>query len=226
MLKQAGLSVVELLVGVAIGLFLLGGAAKLFVDSIGDSRRLIVETRVNQDLRAAADLIARDLRRSGYWQNALAAAAPALPPASAPSNPYAAVAVTGAASSASLTYSFSRDDEGAENDAINTAGANENFGFRLSGNAVQTRATGGWQEVTDPSAVVVTRFAITPVVLDVPLGQFCTPACAAGAVGCPFVQVRRYDIVLAGRSAGSDNIVREIRESVRLRNDAPISACP
>ena len=72
--RQAGLSLVELLVGATIGLFLVGGAAKLFIDSIGDTRRMIIETRVNQDLRAAADLMARDLRRAGYWQGALAGA--------------------------------------------------------------------------------------------------------------------------------------------------------
>jgi type IV pilus assembly protein PilW len=216
-LKQTGLSLVELLVGVAVGLLLLGGAAKLFVDSVSDSRRLIVETRVNQDLRAAADLIARDLRRSGYWQEALAAAAPS-PPASAASNPYAAVTVTGAASSAELTYSFSRDAVAAENNAINTAGPNENFGFRLEGGAIRTQtADGVWQEVTDPGAVVVTRFAVTPSVTNV--------SSAANGVGCPVVQVRRYDIVIGGRSPGDDNIVREIRESVRLRNDG-YTPCP
>jgi type IV pilus assembly protein PilW len=216
MLKQRGLSVVELLVGAAVGLFLLGGAAKLFVDSVSDSRRLIVETRVNQDLRAAADLIARDLRRAGYWQNALSAAAPA----SAVANPYGAVAVTGAASSAQLTYSFSRD----ANDVVD---ANEAFGFRLAGNAVQTQVNNGsWQQVTDPTAVAVTQFAVTPVLRDVSLGHLCTPMCAVGSPGCPSMQVRSYDIVLVGRAATDNNVVREIRESVRLRNDVPPPACP
>ena len=72
--RQSGLSLVELLVGAAIGLFLVGGATKLFIDTLDDSRRLIIETRVNQDLRAASDLVARDLRRAGYWPNALQAA--------------------------------------------------------------------------------------------------------------------------------------------------------
>ena len=67
---QRGLSIVELLIGLAIGLFIVGGAIKLFVDNLTNNRRLLLETRVNQDLRAAADLIARDLRRAGYWRNA------------------------------------------------------------------------------------------------------------------------------------------------------------
>ena len=58
------------MVGVAVGLFVAGGAAKLFVDNLSNNRRMLVETRINQDLRAATDLIARDLRRAGYWRNA------------------------------------------------------------------------------------------------------------------------------------------------------------
>jgi type IV pilus assembly protein PilW len=213
MLKQRGLSVVELLVGVAVGLFLLGGAAKLFVDSVTDSRRLIVETRVNQDLRAAADLIARDLRRAGYWENALDTV-PTPPPASAPSNPYAGVAVSGGASSAEVTYKYEKDP------------ASEDTGFRLSGNAIQVRIGGNWQQVTDPTAVIVTQFAVTPVVRDVSLGHFCTPMCTSGSPGCPSTQVRSYDIVLVGRAATDNNVVRQIRESVRLRNDVLPPLCP
>ena len=69
---QRGLSIVELLVGIAVGLFVVGGAIKLMVDNLTNNRRMLVETRVNQDLRAAADLIVRDLRRAGYWQDAQA----------------------------------------------------------------------------------------------------------------------------------------------------------
>jgi prepilin peptidase dependent protein B len=64
--RQRGLSIIELMVGVAIGMFIIGGAIKLFVDMFGNNRRLLIETRVNQDLRATADIIARDLRRAGY----------------------------------------------------------------------------------------------------------------------------------------------------------------
>jgi Tfp pilus assembly protein PilW len=67
------MSIVELLVGVAVGLLIIGGATKLFVDYLVSTRRSLVETRVNQDLRAAADLIARDappigkVRQAASW---------------------------------------------------------------------------------------------------------------------------------------------------------------
>ncbi|NJK42625.1 MAG: hypothetical protein HC937_02780 [Aquincola sp.] len=84
--RQRGLSVVELLIGAAVGLFIVGGAIALLVNQLRDNRVLLLETRVNQDLRSAADLVARDVRRAGYWGNALAGAV--FPAAS---NPYRAV---------------------------------------------------------------------------------------------------------------------------------------
>jgi len=34
---------------------------------LGDNRRLLLEAQMQQDMRTAADLISRDLRRAGYW---------------------------------------------------------------------------------------------------------------------------------------------------------------
>ena len=65
-----GLSLVEMMVGIAVGLFIVAGASLVTVNQISDNRRLTLETQVQQDLRAAADLVARDLRRAGYWGKA------------------------------------------------------------------------------------------------------------------------------------------------------------
>lgn len=214
---QRGLSLVELLVGSAIGLVLVGGASKLFVDSMDDSRRIIIETRVHQDLRAAADLVARDLKRAGYWANALQGVA--YPPLD---NPYRIAAPTAASGPASqVDYAFARDADNAVN------ATTEQFGFRLQDNAIRVLNGGTWQQLTDPGTVVITQFSVTPVTRVVSLGHFCSPVCAPGSAGCPAVSVRRFDIVLRGRAPNDAAVVREIRESVRLRNDevAP-AACP
>lgn len=212
---QCGLSLVELLVGTAIGLFLVGGATKLFIDTLDDTRRLIIETRVNQDLRAAADLIARDLRRAGYWQSPLQGVS--YPPAA---NPYR-VATPASGVATSITYAFSRD--ATENNTLDT---NEQFGFRLNNNAIEVN-NGTWQQLTDPVSVVVTQFSVTPVWRTVPLGHFCSPPCTPGSAGCPALLVRRFDILLRGQATGDANVVREVRESVRLRNDeVEPAACP
>ncbi|MEW6706160.1 MAG: prepilin-type N-terminal cleavage/methylation domain-containing protein [Pseudomonadota bacterium] len=64
MKRQQGLSLVELMVGVAIGLMVVATASTLMGHQLHDARALQVEHQVDQDLRAAADLIVRDLRRA------------------------------------------------------------------------------------------------------------------------------------------------------------------
>ena len=61
--RARGLSIVELLVGIAVGLFVLAGATLLVSSQLSDNRQLMLETQVQQDLRASADLIARPTPR-------------------------------------------------------------------------------------------------------------------------------------------------------------------
>ena len=68
--RQRGLSIVELMVGMAIGLFVVAAASMLVVTQLSDNRRLTLETQVQQDLRATADIITRELRRAGHWGKA------------------------------------------------------------------------------------------------------------------------------------------------------------
>jgi type IV pilus assembly protein PilW len=220
--------VVELLVGVAVGLFIVGGAIKLVVDHLTDSRRLVVEARVSQDLRSAADLIARDVRRAGYWQGAASAIANAAANPASATNPYrAATPVSGVASA--VTFHYSRD--GTENNVINSVSGqpNETFGFRLANGAVETQTQAGtWQQLTDPNAVQVTQFTVTPAHQELSLGHLCSPTCALGSPGCPSVIVRRFDITLVGHAPAPNTAVqRRVDVSVRPRNDeVPVPACP
>ncbi|MBL0296208.1 MAG: hypothetical protein IPQ21_03185 [Betaproteobacteria bacterium] len=53
------------MVGITVGLFIVAAAAMLVTTQLGDNRRLLLETQVQQDLRATADIITRELRRAG-----------------------------------------------------------------------------------------------------------------------------------------------------------------
>ena len=61
-----GISLVELMVGIAVGMIVVAGASVMLVNQVNEHRRLMLETQVQQDLRASADLILRELRRAGY----------------------------------------------------------------------------------------------------------------------------------------------------------------
>ncbi len=53
------------MVGIAVGLFIVAGATMVVTTQLGDNRRLLLETQLQQDLRATADIITRELRRAG-----------------------------------------------------------------------------------------------------------------------------------------------------------------
>ena len=99
---QQGLSIVELMVGVAVALVLIAGALKAYAGHVEHTRRLLLEARVQQDLRGATELIARDLRRAGYWQ------APWSAPHGA-ANPYGGINTEEALE---VRYAYSQDHEG------------------------------------------------------------------------------------------------------------------
>ena len=212
---QRGISLVELLVGVALGLFLVAGASTLFVNHLGNSRRLLMEARLNQDLRAATDMVTRDLRRAGYWGNALQGTVIASGASAPTGNPYAAVS----AAASTITYDFSRD--AAEN---NVRDANERFIFDLSGGTIGMTISGTRQVVTDPETVFVTAFTITPTVTAVDIRDSCAKTCIGA--GCPTITVRQYLVTIAGRATRDASVTRTLQTRVRVRNDAFAGACP
>lgn len=222
---QRGLSLVEMLVGVAVGLFLIAGASTLFVANLASSRKLLVEARLNQDLRTAADLVSRDLRRAGFWGNAVAGTI-ALPASTAAMpNPYRQVA----SAPSQVEYRFARD-------ALDTVAGNEEFGFRVgtagSVGVLEMRfsaasaVAASWQPLTDPGAVNVTGFAITPVETSIPVGDACAKACPATNPACPTVSIRQYDITLTGAAPTDPALVRTLRTRSRPRNDVTAGVCP
>ncbi|MHB1113917.1 MAG: PilW family protein [Acidovorax defluvii] len=238
---QQGLSVIELLIGVAVGLFILSGALMLFGDYINNNRRLVLETQVNQDIRAAADLIARDLRRAGYWGNATAGVFTNNNISATASSPYAAVSPSGTSASSTTTYSYSQDNT--ENNTLDNA---EKFGFRLNAGVLQyQQGNANWQAITDSNTLKIDKFTVTPTPkpkkMCVQLDQYCTggsSTCAsctvdpdsgcptAACATCPFIKVRSYDIALQGTSKTDTTVTRTIQETVRVRNEELLGSCP
>lgn len=218
-----GLSLVELMVGIAVGLMVVAGASFVAVNQIGDNRRLLLETQVQQDLRAAADMVARDLRRAGYWGASETGVWQGNDPNVAP-NPYAATSPNApGAAVAEVTFAYSRDAAGAEDGAIDDD--REGFGFKLESGVLKMRLGGAWQALTDGNVLEVTRF---DVALNAQTAQqACFKECPGGGTACwPVQSVRRFTVDIEGRAVADPAVVRSVRESVRLRNDATGGACP
>ena len=208
---------VELLTETAIGLIVVAAAARRRRESRRNAAGQ-TEARLMQDLRGAAELVGRDLRRAGRWAGGVRRATGDVVGVV---NPHTDIAPASAAASA-VALSFSTDS--GVPDAVDDS---ERFGFRLRGGAVEIQlGARNWQALSDPQTLRVTSFSVVPHVDEVELSTFCAQPCAAGSVTCPpRQQIRGYAISVVGRSAADPSVVRSLRSSVRVRNDIIVGSC-
>ena len=217
---STGFSIVELLVGTAVGLVVVAAGTTVVTHHARESRALTIETRLTQDLRTAADIVARDLRRAGYWGGA-ASGVRGDDGGVVPANPYAAVTPDAAASDA-VRLAFSRD--ASENDSLD---GNERFGFRLRNGAIELQlGDGNWQALTDPATLTVTAFEVEPRTEEKSLEHFCDQPCAAGSTTCPpRQQVRSFAVAIEAQAVADPGVRRSVRAGARLRNGSVVGSC-
>lgn len=201
-----GMSLVELMVGVAVGLFVVAGATVVAAGQLSDNRRLLLETQIHQDLRSASDIITREIRRIGY--SSFAENGIWTPAAPGEANGFAPLV---SLSPTSVEFKYRRSGG---------VGQEGPFGFRLQGSKIQTRlAVGGWQDLTDFRTVKVTDFSVSEI--DAPASRLpCPKLCPDGTQNCwPQVIQREFRIVIKGEAVSDPSVEREIATNVRLRND-------
>lgn len=209
---QRGVSLVELMVGLAAGMAVLAGAIALAGSQFANQRQLLREARLQQDLRAAADIVVRDLRRAGAWTNAEQALP--RPPAPAQANPFAALTLAGDA------------PEGVRHTWDRGPGLASAFGFRLAGATLQILVGTTWQALTDPRALHVTAFTVTPLARPAAVVP-CPRACPDGGQACwPRVTARLLAVEIAGHPPSSPALQRRLATVVHLRNDLVEGRCP
>lgn len=64
--KQSGFSLIELMVGITVGLIVLAGAIAVFANLSFAGLENVRATRLNEQMRGSLNLITRELQRSGY----------------------------------------------------------------------------------------------------------------------------------------------------------------
>lgn len=208
---QHGLSLVELMIGLALGLLITAAGLSLLAGQWREHHSATAGMRLMQELRSAADIITRDLRRAGHWGEPVAGSA----------NPYAAFAPQAAASDAA-SFAYSRD--GHENGVLD---GNEQFGLRLRGGVIELLlGSGGWQALTDAGTMLVTEFSVQPTLQSEPLIEHCATACPPGAACGPRLERRSVAIRITARAADDPALVRRLSSQVQLRNATVTGACP
>lgn len=211
---RRGLSLVELMVGIAVGLFIVAAATVMVSGQLGENRRLLLESQLQQDLRATADIITRELRRSGAIINAQNLVATATSAAQAN-----VVSVTtpasGAHSPAEITFKYERN-----------AVEQGPWGFKLDNGVIKTQlvnsltgVSAGWQDLTDGTVMEVTSFSVT-INREPPIEVACPKLCPSGDTTCwPQMYVREFVVDIAARLRSAPEVQRSIRSRVRARNE-------
>jgi prepilin-type N-terminal cleavage/methylation domain-containing protein len=225
---QRGMSLVELMVGITIGLFIVAAATMLVGNQLSDNRRLVLETQLQQDMRASMDIITRQVRRAGALSDALSMSGLATD-TGVSGYPSAKLTPINQLVPSDITFSYEQ-----------TPSNQGPFGFRLSNGVVEMRLDelSPYQALTDPNVVKVTKLEFVPLPVTsalIPCPNFC-PAPTGGTACWPTVKVRTFRVVMEATPAGSGNadVRRSIQSELRIRNDLldnslsgdPTKACP
>ena len=243
--SSSGFSVVELMIGLALGLIVILGLERIFVASFRVNAQTISVTNLNQQLRATMETMSRELRRAGYWADSLQDISNNFQ-----ANTFVAVTTRDYASDAivlpgnaatCITYGYDRNNDG---DFAGDASEWRGFRFNSDDGTVELKTEGTvagtcaagvsdkWASFIDQDRVVIDALSFTlnerEVAVDVN-----EDACPGGPPTEFVVFVRDVDISLTAHLASDDSVDRTLRDSVRIRNDRieaaralPLADCP
>ena len=198
--RERGESLIGLLIGLAIGLGVLAGGIHLWMVTLKAQRQALQATRMHQDLRAAMDWMAQELRQAQYLHEAWKART-----TSDCSDAFCGAPEDFNVSDNQIEFSGDRNDDGTKDN-------NECNGFQLRSGELRTKtscASGQWQVVTNAEHVKITSLKFTPRCVWV-----------NGSV------LRQIDIQLTAVLPDDPLTTVALQQSVQLRNATPASVKP
>jgi prepilin peptidase dependent protein B len=249
---QLGLNLIELMVGLVVGLVVLAAISTVYLNTARGSRDTMNANRLNQDLRAVMDIMVADIRRAGYWGTAVSGSTN---PFTVRTSPATDIFV----SAGCILYSYD-----ATYNAASTAGATDAgvdfFGFQLNAGAVQTVTPGTamndtsvacntltWSNLTDPAVITIDTLTFSTAspgggepgskcvnattgatwTAAVSTQAACADATAAGYVAPgasdDLAETRQITILITAHHVSDTTLVRTLTESVLVRNNRIIT---
>lgn len=207
---QRGFSLIELMIGLVLGLIVVGAVSSFAVATLRASSQNERSSRLTQDLRTAMNLVIRELRRSGYDGAAVAR----LGTGASLSN-FTTMQAPPFGPAGCLSYQYDRSGNQfrairASNGALEMATATA---------ALTDCGGGNWSVVSDPDVVTVTGFApaetreaFASIVESRIVGTDTEVVAGCGVV-------RNVSIDITGSLVSDASISRTIHEEVRVRAD-------
>jgi type II secretory pathway pseudopilin PulG len=147
----AGFTLVELLVGVAIGVFLLFGVVAVFTNTVRGSADNLRSARLNQELSSVMEMMVNDIRRAGYTNDVRSIY-------SNTTTEQRTVSDITLPSATCILYSYNENnDADLDNEERHGFKRAESGGIgRIEFGTNVNDCNGDWPDLTDPSVVDVT----------------------------------------------------------------------
>lgn len=247
--RNRGMTLIEIMIALLLGLMVIGGVMTIYISSIRGSTDIANSARLNYDLDSVMQLMVNDIRRAGYWGDAVSGSnAKNNPPTCDTGNPFtcgdADIVIskkTGEADDSCILYTYDFDDGDSTTTPEEPDGnvnLNEYFGFRLNGNGVDMRYSvddvtniscddGNWENIVDTETVSINSLSFSLA------NSKCknnttsatpdTTSCAATTMtinsGDTVIETRQIDITLTGQVRGEDVVNKSLTDIVKVRND-------
>jgi prepilin peptidase dependent protein B len=222
--RARGMSLVELMVGLTVGLIVILATLAMYTTTSIGARNTLDSAKLNMEIRGAMDLMVEEIRRAGYGGEAFMVTG---------STDLGVQGYDGGVANC-LLYSYDEDANG----ELATTSATEYFGFRIADNAIAMRVGGSgdlsscangapaWQPVTDPNVVQIDEdntFAIDYQCIAVEANTSATEwpsACSAVSLSGPalLLETRMVTIDLRGGLTRDATMSMDLTQDVLVRN--------
>jgi len=221
LVKQRGITLIELMVGMLLGLLVTGIAVQMYISTLGITKQTTETVRLNQELRAITDLIVTDIRRAGYWSGATVGA----------TNPYS-ILVSDNAGGGTHVQVFD-SPAGGSNNCIVVSYENSSpspsehiYGYRVSGAEIQmltvsSYASGSFADCGDPTGYSATgswEALSDSRVLSVSSDSLVFQK-NSGTASWASASSKSITVAVKGSAVGDAKISRELVDTVRIRNE-------
>lgn len=212
MLKSNGLTLVELLIALLISSILFTGLIAIFVANVKHHNDVTNVNRLNQQLEGAMDLMSSEIRRASYWANSANDIG-----LDQNTNPFmtSSTDITVNGSNNCILFTYDHDKNGSL-PQLGSTSDDERYGFRLNGQAIQTRPGGAsysctsndWENITDSNFIHITALNFVLTNTSVTVGP-----------GTKGIMIRSVDITLTGSLANDSSVSKTLTQHIRVRND-------
>lgn len=216
--QEAGYTLIELMVGLLVGLIVLSAVVYMLLMTLSSSRGVFNSTKLNQELSTLNDLMTGELRRAGYWPAASGAV----------TSPFSLGTEEGlrVPSDTCVLYTYDADGSQSIEDS-------ERLGFRLQDGGIDARksgpagvdctSTGSWESITDDSFMDVSEFKATESSICWLKDGSASWANCSGAPSTGIVSIRELNIYLKANVVADPDWEGTINETIKVRNNKVVA---